>query len=163
MSSPAPAPMAPEDEICQYRHRTRALLRRYFYTSVEVGRLPSLLGRELFRSKVTSYRMSSFEDAVIFVHDVERALEQLDDSGKIWSRWSFFRTTHRTKRRRCCSVRAVLCAGSFPKPWTKSASFFWKEVCSIVCLRGDLWKILVKGVKTPNSPQTYVKKPNKKL
>ena len=78
MSSSAPAPMAPEDEICQYRHRTRALLRRYFYTSIEVGRLPSLLGREFFRAKVTSYRASSFEDAVIFVHDVERCLQNLE-------------------------------------------------------------------------------------
>jgi len=78
MSSPAPAPTAPEDEICQYRHRTRALLRRYFYTSIEVGRLPSLLGREFFRAKVTSYRASSFEDAVIFVHDVERCLQNLE-------------------------------------------------------------------------------------
>src|SRR5256885_543945 len=69
-------------DLWLYRERTIALLRRYLRISVEVGRLPSLLGRELFRSKVTSYRMSSFEDAVIFVHDVERALEQLDDFGK---------------------------------------------------------------------------------
>jgi DNA-directed RNA polymerase specialized sigma24 family protein len=62
-----------------YRERTVALLRRYLRISLEVGRLPSLLGRELFRSKVTSYRMSSFEDGVIFVHDVERALDQLGE------------------------------------------------------------------------------------
>src|SRR5437870_7237679 len=61
-----------------YRERTIALLRRYLRISIEGGRLPSLLGRELFRSKVMSYRMSSFEDAVIFVHDVDRALDQLD-------------------------------------------------------------------------------------
>ena len=60
-----------------YRARTIALLKRYLRISIEVGRLPSILGRELFRSKVTSYRMSSFEDAVIFVHDVEEALDQL--------------------------------------------------------------------------------------
>jgi hypothetical protein len=60
-----------------YRERTIALLRRYLRISIEVGRLPSILGRELFRSKVTSYRMSSFEDGVIFVHDVEQALDQL--------------------------------------------------------------------------------------
>ena len=65
-----------------YRERTTALLRRYLRISIEVGRLPSLLGRELFRSKVTSYRMSSFEDGVIFVHDVERALDQLDPFGQ---------------------------------------------------------------------------------
>lgn len=67
-----------DPDIWLYRERTTALLRRYLRISIEVGRLPSLLGRELFRSKVTSYRMSSFEDGVIFVHDVERALEQLD-------------------------------------------------------------------------------------
>lgn len=60
-----------------YRERTIALLKRYLLISIEVGRLPSILGRELFRSKVTSYRMSSFEDGVIFVHDVEQALDQL--------------------------------------------------------------------------------------
>src|SRR5256885_15471512 len=60
-----------------YRERTIALLKRYLRISMEVGRLPSILGRELFRSKVTSYRMSSFEDGVIFVHDVEHALDQL--------------------------------------------------------------------------------------
>jgi hypothetical protein len=69
-------------ELWLYRERTIALLRRYLRISIEVGRLPSLLGRELFRSKVTSYKMSSFEDAVIFVHDVERAIEQLDQFAK---------------------------------------------------------------------------------
>ena len=69
-------------DLWLYRERTIAMLRRYLRISIEVGRLPSILGRELFRSKVTSYRMSSFEDAVIFVHDVEHALEQLDSFGK---------------------------------------------------------------------------------
>lgn len=66
-----------DPEISLYRERTIAILQQYFRFSIEVGRLPSILGREFFRSKVTSYRMSSFEDAVIFVHDVERALAQL--------------------------------------------------------------------------------------
>src|SRR5438128_12008129 len=78
MSAPARATAISAEEICKYRDRTRALLRRYFYTSIEVGRLPSLLGREFFRAKVTYYRASSFEDAVIFVHDVERCLQSLD-------------------------------------------------------------------------------------
>ncbi len=73
---------ARERELWLYRERTVSLLHRYFRLSLEVGRLPSILGRELFRSKVTSYRMSSFEDAVIFVHDVENALEQLDSLSK---------------------------------------------------------------------------------
>ena len=73
---------AQHPDLWLYRERTIALLRRYLRISIEVGRLPSLLGRELFRSKVTSYRMSSFEDAVIFVHDVERAIEHLDQFAK---------------------------------------------------------------------------------
>lgn len=65
-------------DLCFYRKRTEAILRRYFRMSVEVGRLPSILGQEFFRSKVTSYSASSFEDVVIFVHDVERSLSKLD-------------------------------------------------------------------------------------
>ncbi len=65
-------------EMCLYRTRTTALLRKYFTLSMELGRVPSLLGREFFRSRITSYRMQSFEDVVIFVHDVERCLEKLD-------------------------------------------------------------------------------------
>ena len=70
-------------DLWLYRSRTCALLRRYLRFSIEVGRLPSILGRELFRSKVTSYRMSSFEDAVIFVYDVDRALAQLNAFGQL--------------------------------------------------------------------------------
>ncbi|MGO9777121.1 MAG: sigma factor-like helix-turn-helix DNA-binding protein [Terracidiphilus sp.] len=66
-----------EMELWPYRRRTVALLRRYARASVEVGRLPSLLGREFFRSRVTSYTMRNFEEVVIFVADMERAIEKL--------------------------------------------------------------------------------------
>ncbi len=65
-------------ELWPYRRRTVALLRRYARASVEVGRLPSLLGREFFRSRVTSYTMRNFEDVVIFVTDMEQAIEKLN-------------------------------------------------------------------------------------
>ena len=71
-----------DPELWLYRERTAALLRRYLQSSIEIGRLPSLLGRELFRSKVTAYHMSSFEDGVIFVHDVEQILDRLRDFWK---------------------------------------------------------------------------------
>jgi DNA-directed RNA polymerase specialized sigma24 family protein len=71
-----------DPDLWLYRKRTVALLRRYMRLSIEVGRLPSLLGREFFRTRVTSYRAASFEDAVIFVHDVERSLEELSDFDK---------------------------------------------------------------------------------
>jgi hypothetical protein len=66
-------------ELCLYRDRTIALLRKYMRLALDTGRLPSLLGKEIFRSKVSSYRMITFEDAVVFVHDVERCLEKLDE------------------------------------------------------------------------------------
>jgi len=62
-----------------YRQRTEALLRRYLRLSVEAGRLPSLLGREFFRTRVTSYHACTFEDVIIFVHDMERSLEKLGE------------------------------------------------------------------------------------
>jgi hypothetical protein len=57
-------------------------LRRYMRYSIETGRLPSLVGREFFRSRITKYQMATFEDRVIFVHDMERCLEHLDDFGR---------------------------------------------------------------------------------
>lgn len=62
-----------------YRSRTVAMLRRYMRYSMETGRLPSLLGVEFFRAKVTSYSVNTFEDRVIFVHDMEICLERLDE------------------------------------------------------------------------------------
>jgi DNA-directed RNA polymerase specialized sigma24 family protein len=61
-----------------YRQRTAGVLQRYFRLSLEIGRLPSVLGREFFRSRFNQRQNVSFEDAVIFVHDVERCLEKLD-------------------------------------------------------------------------------------
>ncbi len=65
-------------DIWLYRKRTTALLRRYMRFSLEAGRLPSVIGREFFRAKITSYTSTTFEDRVIFVHDVETCLERLD-------------------------------------------------------------------------------------
>jgi hypothetical protein len=67
-----------DPDLWLYRERTVALLKRYGRLAVEVGRLPSLLGREFFRTRVTPYHVFTFEDAVIFVHDVESSLAKLD-------------------------------------------------------------------------------------
>src|SRR5271163_3919565 len=66
-----------EMELWPYRESTIALVRRYARASVEVGRLPSLLGRDLFCSRVSSRTRRNFEDVVIFVADMERAIERL--------------------------------------------------------------------------------------
>jgi hypothetical protein len=64
-------------ELAFYRRYTEAMLRRYVRLSISVGRVPSLLGRELFRGNVSSYRMTNFEDVVVFCFDMERLLGRM--------------------------------------------------------------------------------------
>jgi hypothetical protein len=70
-------PVPPKLELAFYRKYTEAMLRRYLRVSMEVGRVPSLMGRELFRGYVSHYTMTSFEDGVIFCVDVERCIARL--------------------------------------------------------------------------------------
>lgn len=63
-----------------YRGQTERMLRRFFHLSLDLGRLPSVLGGQAFRAKVSSSQAHTFEDYVIFVHDIERCLEELDPS-----------------------------------------------------------------------------------
>lgn len=65
-------------ELAFYRKYTEAMLRRYMRLSLRVGRMPALLGHDAFRGKMSTYRVTSFEDSVIFVHDVEKCLKKLD-------------------------------------------------------------------------------------
>ena len=66
-------------EVAFYRKYTEGLLRRYVRLSMEAGRAPSLLGREMFRGNVTNYSVQGFDDVVIFVHDVESCVKMLDE------------------------------------------------------------------------------------
>ncbi len=66
-------------EVAFYRKYTEGLLQRYLRLSMESGKVPSLLGQEIFRGKVTSYKVGSFVDSLIFVHDVEKCIAKLDD------------------------------------------------------------------------------------
>jgi hypothetical protein len=75
-AEPEENPLAPQ--MAFYRKYTEAMLQRYVRMSMEAGKAPSLLGQEMFRGRVTSYRVRSFEDVVIFLHDVEKSLEKLD-------------------------------------------------------------------------------------
>ena len=68
---------APPVELAFYRKYTEAMLRRYVRLSMAVGRVPSLLGRELFRGHVSSYRMTNFEDVVVFCFDMEKLLGRM--------------------------------------------------------------------------------------
>ena len=71
------APAVPITSLAFYRRYTELLLRRYMQVSMRMGRVPSVLGNCMFRGKVSSYRVSSFEDAVIFVYDVEKCMRAL--------------------------------------------------------------------------------------
>jgi len=55
----------PTEELAFYRKHTQSMLRRFMHMSMQMGRTPSLLGEEVFRGRVSSYRLRSFEDAVI--------------------------------------------------------------------------------------------------
>ncbi len=68
----------PPVEVAFYRKYTEGMLRRYMYRSMEIGRVPSLLGDFSFRGKSSNRKAYTFEDSVIFVHDVERCLAKLN-------------------------------------------------------------------------------------
>jgi hypothetical protein len=80
--NPEPPPGSDRD-LWLYRDRTTALLWRYARLAVELGRLPSLLGREFFRARISRYAAQTFEDCVIFVHDVECCLQALEPADNI--------------------------------------------------------------------------------
>lgn len=65
-------------ELAFYRKYTEAMLRRYARLSLNSGRMPALLGHDAFRGKMSTYRITSFEDSVIFVYDMEKCLKMLD-------------------------------------------------------------------------------------
>lgn len=67
----------PVSSLAFYRRYTELFLRRYMQVSMRMGKVPSVLGSCMFRGRVSSREMHSFEDAVIFVNDVERCLKQL--------------------------------------------------------------------------------------
>ena len=69
----------PRPEIVCYRGQTFAMVRHFFELSSQVGRLPSLLGREFFRARVSHHAIPSFEDQAVFVRDVELCFARLSE------------------------------------------------------------------------------------
>jgi DNA-directed RNA polymerase specialized sigma24 family protein len=62
-----------------FRGQTLAIIRHFFEIASQIGRLPSILGREFFRARVSHHTIPSFEEQAVFVHDVERTLGRLND------------------------------------------------------------------------------------
>ena len=69
-----------EWEILRYRTLAEKLLQRYFRASVELGRLPAPLGKGagMMRAKVSAHKVTTFEDTMILVCDVEKCVKRLD-------------------------------------------------------------------------------------
>jgi len=76
-AQPAAAQAKPPANLAFYRRHTESLLRRYLYASMQVGRAPSLLSDPVSRGWASSRRIRTFEDAVIFVLDIENCISQL--------------------------------------------------------------------------------------
>jgi Sigma-70, region 4 len=78
-----------------YRRRTEAMLSGYMHASMAVGRMPSLLGSSVFRGRASSSRLHTFEDAILFVFDVEKCLKRLDaESRELIARIALQEYTH---------------------------------------------------------------------
>jgi predicted DNA-binding protein (UPF0251 family) len=73
------AVMAPAVSVAFYRKHTENMLRRYLYASLQVGRSPSILGDSVGRGWCSSRPVRTFEDAVIFVLDMEMCLGRLEE------------------------------------------------------------------------------------
>jgi len=69
----------PPPEMVCYRGQALAIVRHFFELSSQMGRLPSLLGREFFRARVSHHAIPSFEDQIVFARDVELCLAKLND------------------------------------------------------------------------------------
>jgi hypothetical protein len=77
-SRPEADEVQPPVSVAFYRKHTESILRRYLYASMQVGRAPAILCDPVGRGWASSRPIRTFEDAVIFVLDVERCLDRLD-------------------------------------------------------------------------------------
>ncbi len=66
-------------DVLFFRAQTFAIIRHFYEIASQIGRLPSILGREFFRAKVSHHAIPSFEEQAVFVHDVEHALAGLNE------------------------------------------------------------------------------------
>ena len=60
-----------------YRRHTEKLIHRYLVASMTIGRAPTLLGETIDRGFASCRPIKTFEDALIFVLDIETCLKRL--------------------------------------------------------------------------------------
>ena len=63
-------------EYSIFRTHTLKLLQHYLRLSLDYGRIPSVLGGQVTRARVSHTKMHSMEDDTIFIHDMSRCIEQ---------------------------------------------------------------------------------------
>jgi DNA-directed RNA polymerase specialized sigma24 family protein len=66
-------------EMICFRGQTLFMVRHFFEISSQLGRLPSLMGREFFRAKCSHHAIPSFEEQAVFNRDIELCLARLTD------------------------------------------------------------------------------------
>ncbi|WP_109487805.1 sigma factor-like helix-turn-helix DNA-binding protein [Occallatibacter savannae] len=98
-----------DTSLAFYRKHTEKTLQRYLYASMLVGRAPAMLGEPISRGWASSRPVRTFEDAVIFVLDVERCISRLDKLDRdLLSRIALQEYTYaEAAELLACSVRAV--------------------------------------------------------
>ena len=118
-------PMAPVQEEAQpagcefYRKYTEAMLRRYMTMSMEAGRVPSLLGREMFRGNVTALCRKELRGRGDFrARRGKTVWISWEKDSSIWCGGSPCRSTHRGRRRRCWVWACGRWCGTTRMRWT---------------------------------------------
>ena len=112
-------PPEPVVSLGFYRKHTESLLRRYLYASMQVGRAPNILGDPIARGWCSSRPIRTFEDAVIFVLDVEKCLNQLGSLDRMMlSRIVLQEYTQAEAAQLAGDGAFAPSPTSFPWPWT---------------------------------------------
>ena len=70
-------------EISLYREYTIAMLRRYSRLASDIGKIPSVMGKEFLKARVSFTRVNSFENDANYIVDMERCLAKVD-AGSRW-------------------------------------------------------------------------------
>ena len=74
---PKPVPEPSTTDTCLFRKHTHGLLRRYLYCSMQSARVGSSMADPVGRGWVSSKPIRTFEDAIIFVYDMEKCIKAL--------------------------------------------------------------------------------------
>ena len=74
----APVEASERGNYAFYRKYTEAMLHRSMKMSLEVARVPSFMGRSMFRARITSYKIRGFDDVVNFVADIDNCVTKLE-------------------------------------------------------------------------------------